>query len=705
MWSATQLPISQSRLTGLLETTDGALWIAGLGLEAARLDYRTSKWTGFEGLQFQGEASDGTRWFISKELKIIRFDPSRPDGKMWVQYGIQDGVMDNPTSLLVTRKGVVWAAGGHEKEAATARFDGVGWIRRIHPGFTQSIGGQSFFESLDGSLWLGAAVGRDSDSGHLGGILQLKRSEETGEPVWVHHSPPEAPSFAYGIGQTSDGVLWFLGSRLYRFDGKTWSWMQEPTVLNTFLHGIWGTGEGGLWVGTRAYGLFHFDGQDWTQYGVRDGLSSNRIRVVLQTDDKSVWVGTDKGISRFDGRTWTTHALPAKLADANGSLRKSRDGSLWINTDQGTTRYGFESSPPETEITASVDRVSQPGNTSLAWRGTDLWGVTPRAELQYAWRLDEGPWSSFSAEVNTTLLTLASGEHAFEVKARDRDFNEDPTPAAVRFTVVPPVWQEPWFIVMVVVLIGGIGLQTRRVILRDRKLQESNKGLQQKTHDLLVEAVLERVRAKALEMQVSEDLHEVSAALFEAFENVGFSLFRCAIHILDGEADTVLEFAVRRDHDGKQIRRFSLTEWSEGVTQFGQAIEARNEGLPHLIHELAGEDRAEFLRQLQSVFKESDAWFENALRVTPDPVSSHFVFFPHGLLSVYSAAPFSEADLAVASRLAGVFDFAYTRFQELQEKEERDRELAAQRPTRRRPPAQSSQRGLHHRSGASAQGA
>ena len=37
------------------------------------------------------------------------------------------------------------------------------------------------------------------------------------------------------------------------------------------------------------------------------------------------------------------------------------------------------------------------------------------------------------------LLTLPSGPYSFEVKARDRDFKEDPTPASVTFTVVPPV--------------------------------------------------------------------------------------------------------------------------------------------------------------------------------------------------------------------------------------------------------------------------
>ena len=79
---------------------------------------------------------------------------------------------------------------------------------------------------------------------------------------------------------------------------------------------------------------------------------------------------------------------------------------------------------------------------------------------------------------------LPSGNHTFEVKARDRDFNEDPAPAAMHFTVVPPVWQEPWFIGLMAVLLGGIGFQTVRVVRRDRRLQQTNAALSGANKDL-----------------------------------------------------------------------------------------------------------------------------------------------------------------------------------------------------------------------------
>ena len=238
-------------------------------------------------------------------------------------------------------------------------------------------------------------------------------------------------------------------------------------------------------MGTRTYGIFHYDGEAWNQYDVRSGLADNRVIGICQTDTSSVWVATDKGVSRFDGRTWTTHALPPGLRGQRVSLRASRVGGLWVNLPGfGTSRYEFETDPPETEITVPLDEVSQPGNTVLTWRGADPWDLTLDEDLQYAWRLDGDVWSPFSVEKNHVFFSLSSGDHTFEVKARDRDLNEDPTPATVHFEVVPPVWRQPWFVGLLAVLLCTIGYQTARVVRRDRRLQESNVSLSDANRDL-----------------------------------------------------------------------------------------------------------------------------------------------------------------------------------------------------------------------------
>ena len=459
----------------LLEASDGALWIAGRGQEAARLDYEAVRWTTYQGLWFWCETPDGAQWFTLQDEGVMRHE-----GQTWTRYGVEDGLMDSPGGLIVTREGVLWAAGSHDSTAATARFDGRRWSLQTHPRISNGINGRTLYESSDGNLWLGVFPGGRRDQA---GVLRFDGK------AWVHYTPPEVPRYPYGIGQTADGVLYVGGITpgMVRFDGKIWTRLTEPEEVTVVNDVVYATPKGDLWVGTRQYGAFHYDGKVWKRYDVRDGLADNGINGILQTEDGSVWVGTAKGISRFDGRTWTTHALPPDWSVETywGLLRQSRDGAIWINSYSRTRtsirvwsiRYQSDAVPPETEITLSLDKVSQPGNTTIAWRGADPWKATPDEEIQYSYRMDGGEWSPFSAEKNKVFLALSSGAHTFEVRARDRDFNVDPTPAAIRFTVVPPVWRQPWFIGLMAVLLGAIAFQTARVVWRDRRLREANTAL------------------------------------------------------------------------------------------------------------------------------------------------------------------------------------------------------------------------------------
>ncbi len=574
VYRKSDVPIPSSYIIGLLEASDGALWLAGLGQEAARLDYRTSRWTSYEGLIFQCETPDGTQWFLSQDGGVVRYNR-----KAWTRYGIEDGLMDAPVALITTRNGSLWAAGSHDATAATARFDGRRWSLKTHPRLSWNIGLKAVYESSDGALWFGADCGGGD---YVGGVLRYGLFEQTGEKTWTHYTPPEAPfSCIYGIGQTADGVLWFGGTwGLRRFDGEgrrsggssgagTWTTVTEPEEFTTSaISVVYTAPKGDLWVGTHNYGVFHYNEKGWTRYDVRDGLADNGIGSILQAGDGSVWVETGGGTSRFDGRTWTTQALPEGVG---GRLRQSGDGAVWINrmgggwtrrakpglsipeefASIGTLRYEPDADPPETEITLSLDRVSQPGNTTLAWKGTDPWRSTPDNELQYAYRLGVDEWSFFSPDKSVILETLPSGKHTFEVKARDRDFHEDPTPASVSFTVVPPVWQEPWFIGLMAVLLGAIGFQTGRVIRRDKRLRDSNTALsaankdlfglnrefQEANQELQRDRAVERIRGEVQAMEKASDFENVLSLLSEDLKAVGLSFDTCGIDVLDEPVD------------------------------------------------------------------------------------------------------------------------------------------------------------------------
>ena len=72
------------------------------------------------------------------------------------------------------------------------------------------------------------------------------------------------------------------------------------------------------------------------------GLPQNSIQAILQTRDGYIWLGTERGLVRFDGVQFTVFDKgnsPGLLNSNAQALYQSKDGALWIGTWGGLHRY------------------------------------------------------------------------------------------------------------------------------------------------------------------------------------------------------------------------------------------------------------------------------------------------------------------------------------------------------------------------------
>ena len=92
-----------------------------------------------------------------------------------------------------------------------------------------------------------------------------------------------------------------------------------------------------------------------------------------------------------------------------------------------------DNTPPDTAISSGPIGEITASSATVTYTGTD--NITPAGNLVFAWRLDGGTYTSFSAGTTATLTGLIEGPHSVDVKARDLAGNEDPTPATRLFTV------------------------------------------------------------------------------------------------------------------------------------------------------------------------------------------------------------------------------------------------------------------------------
>ena len=81
------------------------------------------------------------------------------------------------------------------------------------------------------------------------------------------------------------------------------------------------------WFGSNDRGVYRYDGKTLVNFTTKDGLVSNRIRGVQEDKSGSIYFTTYEGISKFDGRAFTTLSAPAK---ADATEWKLQPDDLWF---------------------------------------------------------------------------------------------------------------------------------------------------------------------------------------------------------------------------------------------------------------------------------------------------------------------------------------------------------------------------------------
>jgi ligand-binding sensor domain-containing protein len=144
-----------------------------------------------------------------------------------------------------------------------------------------------------------------------------------------------APAMPMALAQTSDGYLWVGGGTgLFRFDGVHFEAFKAASATKlphkAIIH-LLALPNGKLWVGFSMGGLSVIDNGNVTNYTVADGLPPNELMEPVRDSDDHIWVSTDNGIARFDGKRWekidASWNCPQKPA---GAIFVDSRGTIWV---------------------------------------------------------------------------------------------------------------------------------------------------------------------------------------------------------------------------------------------------------------------------------------------------------------------------------------------------------------------------------------
>ena len=356
----------------------------------------------------------------------------------------EDGAPSRVLALAEDVNGDIWA-GAFD---GVFRYTGGVWEQPLARDLLPSVVVTALL--ADGPyMWIGTESG----------LLRYDTRDRTAEPQ---------PEFDQ---QSIEALMLEGGSRLWVGTQNSGVWQRNPDgrwirhihdpedqasipanwIISSGLAPDW-RADGRIWAIVYRVGLVYWDNQAWSPADVVGQVASSLIWTLeVEPDTGMLWVGTEAGVSRYDGRTW------GNLTPEDGlhspvvyAVARAKEGEYWIGGPAGLSYYRPDRRPPWIRIGSFTGNAEARADGAIAiavgetlqlnFMAGDL--QTDRDKLKLLYRRTgpkgDGDWQEITANAVETTFDEA-GRYRLEFVARDLSFNySEPAVQEVHAYVPPP---------------------------------------------------------------------------------------------------------------------------------------------------------------------------------------------------------------------------------------------------------------------------
>ena len=507
---------------GLAVARVSSMFESGAGTVCATTLVRRLELSCFDGRRFQP---------VPVHAASSRGDP----GWGWSQLTLQDR---QGRWWIPTGEGLLQFAAGPAATLAAATPMAIYDMRRG----LRSNDIFRLFEDAAGGVW----VATFAEAGN--GLARIEPRTGVVRSFGPEHGLPDPLTIVHAFAEDRGGNIW-IGleeGQLLRYRAERFERIAVHDRVGSterpydHLRSLLADRQGRLWIASTVSGLGRLDDPLATKpivrwYGMQDGLSSSTVWMLVEHGSGDLFIGTGRGIDRFDPVTERIVHYSAEDGVPRGEIwgaLRDRSGQIWFATTAGAARLAAIDEPlpvaPVTLVTAiRVDGTPLPMAADGAARvdgitigppnrRIEIEFVSPGARqadgLRYQHQLEgvDREWTTTEGRI-VALAGAAPGRYRFLVRAALAGGVAGEA-ARVEFTVLAPVWQRGWFVALMASGVCGIAFMFHRA--RVNRLVE-----------------VERVRSR-----IAADLHD----------GVGASLSRIAIlsEVVRQQAQTAMPDAV-----------------------------------------------------------------------------------------------------------------------------------------------------------------
>ena len=434
----------------------GILWIGYYGFGMSKLDNESivlidvidgMKLTDVNALQAnsQGELLIGTEVGLFRAAIGVKSKLTR------IELGTTDVVV---TCIAQTKPDEYWIG---TRESGVYRLSKSGVVEKIDKVYNIKIDRVNNIEvNENGNVYVATDLGLYYYSAAKNSIQRITTNEGL-----VHNVLND-------IYMSKDSILWFApnGASLFSYKNGEYTVHKNIDNLNQYvLRTIIELKDGGICFGTETDGVFILRNDSVSQLSTKNGLLSNSVYSLIQEDKGTIWAFHKRGVTKFTPEIEVVQYLENDdLYDAEigiNSIYKDVTGVMWIGTNKGIIRFDkvirqdtvsptlvIESLVWNDQELSMIPEHSKYGNYSL---GIQFLGVDLKKsdEIHYEYKLEgyDESWVKVGKGQNfVSYPKLKDGEYNFLIKAVNVSGKASEI-QSFKFMIDIPFWKSWWFII------------------------------------------------------------------------------------------------------------------------------------------------------------------------------------------------------------------------------------------------------------------